>query len=379
MLFMYKAMEKKELIRFAKNSVIGALCKELNNLEYRYLIRKFEIPPNCKVEFNMGDRSQNIKWSSEEEFKDIDVRLFTHYLQTPLTVIGNLIVKKNFKIVSTYENVKFDLIIEFWFNFERPFYTFNILDSENLIIKKYIEQVELNNKKADNISLNDDKALFGGKHHADFFTSIIRKQRSSVNIEFNDGNDFDFLDDLTRCTIDLKSFIGELNLLKPYLTHYLAQPLYNNGKVVYQHFQTFIDERFFSICGLIYELLYNFWDRIGDLLAPFLTPQIQKRNIYFSTVIKGIKSPYSESLNYLWLKNFHDTDYLTLNGIRKEIVHYKNIASKFQEVYSKNIQDERKLIKLQADKEQLIDYFEKQLKLLHIGFEKSMFLIDEIQ
>ena len=68
---------------------------------------------------------------------------------------------------------------------------------------------------------------------------------------------------------------------------------------------------------IVSQKIYNYWDRIGDLIASFFPDKLKTDKVYFSTAIKYIPIEFQESPNYGWLKDFKDTHYKKLNRRRK--------------------------------------------------------------
>lgn len=361
-------MTKEELLRFAKNTVIDTIQYNLGDLYYKYLLRSFNIPEDCIVELKIANKN----WSENFEIIEIDDQYYKNYTTIPLLISGDLLIKKNFEIINTYPNINFKFIVEFWLNFNAGTTSFHILDEDNQKIKNYIFRIENINDQRMNYSINSDQILFNGKNHSCFFTEITRKPRQNRKTI----NDYEILDDITRCSIDIKYLIGELLLLKPYTRNYLSQKVIFYEKPLFQYFPTYIDKRYFLISGLLLELFYNYWDKIGDLLAIYYTPEIPEKKIFFPIVIENITN---ESINFKWLKDFANKEYKDLNGKRKQVVHYKNIESDFIKEYMDNIQNEESLKELQLQKDNMTEFFENHLRLTISGFEKACLFIDEIE
>ena len=131
--------------------------------------------------------------------------------------------------------------------------------------------------------------------------------------------------------------------------------------------------------GLIISLLYNYWDKMGDLLDNCFGVIEPTNNVYFGTVIRKFPTEFNSSSNYIWLKNFKDNEFKELLEKRNEIVHYSALESKFFENYQDNIQDEARIQTLQNNKEGMVEYLQQHNELMFIGFEKAIKLIDEIQ
>jgi hypothetical protein len=127
-----------------------------------------------------------------------------------------------------------------------------------------------------------------------------------------------------------------------------------------------------------YQLIYNFWDRIGDLLDVFFYTGLSDRSIYFKSVIKNIPSEYHKSANHRWLTNICDTELNALHEIRKQIVHYNSLEVKMFYNVVLNSQNTNKLKELFEQKQSFPELFKKHLGLMLTGFERTIRLIDEL-
>ena len=111
------------------------------------------------------------------------------------------------------------------------------------------------------------------------------------------------------------------------------------GKVIFQYFPNFCDKRYLSTCSTILEQFYNFWDKIGDLIAAYFTPALPARRIYFGVVMDNIPKQYHNSSNYQWLASFKKNEYRDLNKQRQEVVHYSSIEIQTIKDYRENFTD----------------------------------------
>lgn len=123
---------------------------------------------------------------------------------------------------------------------------------------------------------------------------------------------------------------------------------------------------------------YNFWDRIGDLLASFFPGLLKPFDISFIKVIEAIPKENQHSENFIWLKKFKETDYSELNKKRKKIVHYINSDTEFKYKHLERISDKESMQALQSERENLADFYKKHLSLTIAGFEKTLLFLDEI-
>ena len=49
------------------------------------------------------------------------------------------------------------------------------------------------------------------------------------------------------------------------------------------------------MCSLLFSLLYNYWDRIGDILALYFLPYMASDKVYFGKVIDKFNCAYTSS------------------------------------------------------------------------------------
>jgi hypothetical protein len=123
--------------------------------------------------------------------------------------------------------------------------------------------------------------------------------------------------------------------------------------------------------GIVFELLYNWWDRLGDLLDNCFGV-IKKGRVYFGKVVDQFPATAQKSPNYKWLKNFKDNQYDLLTSERHDIVHLINVESKYFDRYQNDFRDERKMNALQESKTRIADDLHSQVKLAFEGFEKTV-------
>lgn len=229
------------------------------------------------------------------------------------------------------------------------------------------------------ICLSDwELVKFDGKNALQFVSENCSSVRSRVNSE----GIFDLITDdlISSISQDIKFSLGNIYLYKElgindFLNEQLTTP---QGKTVFTYRQSLGDRRFFFYVSVGFEKLYNFWDRIGDLLCLSLDLDIETRSIYFPTVIKKIEESNFSSENFEFLKNFSEGEYKeVLNRLRKLIVHYRQKDTYFRFEWMKHINDKEAIEKLQQEKDELPELLKKQMKLTIKGFESTILLIKE--
>lgn len=211
-----------------------------------------------------------------------------------------------------------------------------------------------------------------GKHTFTYLVSVLESKKDIANVDYTVYNDIKTL------TADIQYFIALLKIYHPYINNSITEGC--------TYIQNIYDRRYLIYCSIIYEKIYNFWDRIGDLLAKFFITGLNQRRIYFDTVINNFPKEYVSSINYKWLLSFKTDEYSkNLNSKRRFIVHYGQIESEHYNdvMYAitrlNGVEKIQRLNELQTEKDGYVDFFIQQLNLCFTGYEKALLLIEEIK
>jgi len=246
-------------------------------------------------------------------------------------------------------------------------------------IREYQQKLNDIYHKEKLVSLSDwDLVKFNNKNALQFISDNCSVARNKVNSE---GIFDTIVDDLiSSISQDIKFSLGNVYLYKElginnFLNEYITTP---QGETVFTYRQTLGDRRFFFYVSVCFEKLYNFWDRIGDLLSLALDLKIEPKEIYFPKVIKEIEKLNSQSENFKFLKEFSESEYQDiLNRIRKLIVHYRQKDTYFRFEWLKNLGNKEAITKLQEEKDKLPNLLKSQISLTIKGFESAILLIHE--
>lgn len=211
-----------------------------------------------------------------------------------------------------------------------------------------------------------EEYLIDRKHPLTFFTEAIKDIKA-----INPFNWYEFFTEIEFLSKDLKYYTALLFLLRPSINIPSRE-----GKTYYQ---TVEDKRYMSYASILFQIVYNNWDRLGDFLFCFFETGLKKRDVYFSRVINSIPQNYISSNNYQNLKVIYDKYLRSLFIDRKEIVHYVQVSAKMYSgtfIYHHNNQ---KLLELEKEKEGYPEFFKKHLELSLKGFEYSVKLVKELK
>ncbi|WP_396183967.1 hypothetical protein [Flavobacterium sp.] len=243
----------------------------------------------------------------------------------------------------------------FEFNFEKQI--FDVFKHQKLIglsdLEEYFKiQAEMIEKYREKYLSNNDELE----------AEEIEKQNDNLML---------LLSEIKNCNSDLKLFTANLFIFHPNInnpTNEIANILDEKITTYNQNFSDWIYSANVSCC---YEKLYNFWDRIGDVLALYLKIEIKEFQIGFYNVIEKIDQTkrYSTDEDFIFLKNFAKNEFKEFNSKRKKIVHYYQFETEYEyEIIYRSNDNEVKIKDLWDWKNGMPEYFKNHLKLSINGY-----------
>lgn len=368
----FKKEFEENRFQIFKEFIEGKIIQKILNKEPKFLV-DLDAP---SLDFTLTIGSSKFDWSSIDTIELSDVRGFDYKISLRILLDIHL----NFYDTSNrclFEKDKtFRLTCYGFFSSEENKFSYEILTKLEHLLETINHEILDIYKKENLKDIEPNTApQIDGKNTFEFFLDVTRKSRSfKVPI-----NDFSFFDDLVRKTIDIKFLLANMFIHKPFLWDFLSHRFETSGETNFYYYPSYHDLRYMTYCDLLFQTIYNYWDKIGGLLALYFLPDRKERNIYFSSVIDSIPLSYHSSENLLWLKIFRNDQYKKLNEKRRQTVHYNSQSSGFHEQWIKNYTNEEKIAKLQYEIQNLTEYFNEHLNYAIIGFEKTLRLIDEIK
>lgn len=220
----------------------------------------------------------------------------------------------------------------------------------------------------------NDSYKLNGKPFMSRFRDLTANCSSNINPNFNY---YQNIDDLLFNSDEIIYFTAHLFFYKPFINTPLKDAFFTEKGMVYPIFTNLPGKRYDMFVGICFEKIYNYWDRIGDLIASFFPNQF-KGNVYFPITIKELDDKYTKSSNYIWLRNFVDNEYNQFNKQRINIVHYisKSTQQKWDQL--DQVTDYEKSEALTNKILSYPEYFKEMNELCKIGFEKTLNLLKEI-
>jgi|GEM_PF-5597383 len=252
-------------------------------------------------------------------------------------------------------------------------------DSELLnFFQSYSEICDRTAKQYHLLSASEREDLFPNTYFGFYYNKINQNYKNSISGYFSYINTI--MDDAMRCSGDLKFATVNLYIFKPYVTNPVSQAIFHNGKYICRNFpswQTYKYDFYMSVCE---EKIYNFWDRIGDLIyfSLKLDRDIEYKKLYFGTVIDFLSSRaiYDDNEHFAWLKSFKNNEYKILNESRKTVVHYHQKATEYHVLWQSRVDDVDFQQQLYEDKIAKVDYYAHHLLLQSVGFQNLCLFLE---
>lgn len=198
-----------------------------------------------------------------------------------------------------------------------------------------------------------------------FYHKIIDKKN-----RINNFNSVDLIFYIIFISQDIKFLTGLLFLLRPFINI----PSEEGGT----YFQNRYDARYLPFVSLTHQNVYNFWDRIGDLLYFFFDTGLEERKVYFATVMSNFPNEYRSSEYFIQLNDLYEKKIKPLITARTQIVHYKQVETKHYLGNFQNHNNPQIKVDLEKEKKAYPEHFKNHLDYCNTGFEYALKLISEL-
>ena len=205
--------------------------------------------------------------------------------------------------------------------------------------------------------------------------------KSVDKVERHKQSDFDYhkcLDDILFCSDELMFFAGNLYLYLPFINDPIAEAFPIKGGMLYPNNQNIPGKRYNMFADVTYQAVYNYWDKIGDLLASFFPEKFKPKNIYFHSSVSAIYNDYKTIESMKWLNTFRLNEFEELNHKRQQVVHYSTFDTSFKNDHWKNADHFTTINELQMERKFLPEYFKNHINLSLQGFENAIIFIEQL-
>lgn len=219
----------------------------------------------------------------------------------------------------------------------------------------------------------DGKCKIDGKN-------IYSLHRKATHYFAEKNKDFNFnknIDDLILISDEIMYFVANVILYEPFMNDPSRDRIITDGgHVLFRNFQNLYSKRFDLFTDVCIEKIYNYWDRVGDLIAACIETGLKERNVYFTAVIDKIPHKFKSNENFKWLESFRSNEFKNLNEKRINIVHYSSTGTDFRYAHFKSTTNEEEIIKLMEERRNLPNFFKEAIDDTIKGFQNTLdFLI----
>jgi hypothetical protein len=254
------------------------------------------------------------------------------------------------------------------------------------------------------VGINNDYLLPNGKQilmwNGDTISNMhIYEREAKVDLNLYKFKFYKNLDNLLFTSDEIAYFTANAFLYKDRINDPIKdERSYFDDKrqkwiTYYPNFQNLESKRYSMFIAVAYEKIYNYWDRLGDLLwATYFQNDLKEIAVDFSRVVTMIEEKYpsyNSIPSFVWLMNYKNTNYKSLNDIRKNIVHYTSIdiefKSKHLEKFENNDGKQQSVLSNRDEVQKIMDERRGYLAILKTeinytieGFIKVHELIEEI-
>lgn len=208
---------------------------------------------------------------------------------------------------------------------------------------------------------------FNGEDSIQYFLRSIEQKRNIHPYPYSISKihgEFNFI------TQDIKYVTGMLFMLRPYINN----SYHDSG----MYYQTNEDHRYLMFANFGLQSVYNFWDRLGDLLFLFFETGLEHGQVYFGRVINNFPSEWKSRKPYLLLKELYEQEVKKFLEIRHESVHHFQLECKY---YWGNVEYKDDPVKLKELNEEKFSYPEIMSKALDDcikAYQLTLDLINEL-
>lgn len=238
------------------------------------------------------------------------------------------------------------------------------MSSNQTKMKTIIDQYE--NQIAEIIMQKELKALYDNDYVYNNRNILdVLKISKLQNPKMPNFNKFKNCWDIINCNVDFRLHVALLYIYLPYINNPIKEFFKDEDFYSALYFQNIYDKRFSCYASICFEKLYNYLDRVGDLLAynDLKFQRYSESKIYFNTAIDNFKKDklfYGQKY-FDKIVKYRDEEYKIINSNRSQIVHYYHFETQYRFDFTMNSTNKEKINELWAFKSSLPEFFKERL------------------
>lgn len=205
-----------------------------------------------------------------------------------------------------------------------------------------------------------------GSTTATFLSDVLNRKE---NIHPFPYSVFKIHDEFIAISKDIKYVTGILLFLKPYII--------DTEKTNGRYLQNLPDRRYLVYATFGLQSVYNFWDRLGDMLYLLFPTKIKPNDVYFGRVFNQIPENYKCLKAYIDLKDLYE-EMKSLLDLRHNSVHHFQIETLHYWGNTQHYGNDEERNKLNAEKFTYPDKLKRALEVSNKAFVAALNLIDAL-
>jgi len=196
---------------------------------------------------------------------------------------------------------------------------------------------------------------------------ILRKKNAIHPLPYSV---FKLQDEMNFISRDIKYIAGILYFLRPYIV--------DTDEAGGKYIQNLPDRRYVMYANFGYSAIYNFWDRIGDLLHLYFETGLPLKDVYLGRVLNNIKPIHKNNQFYVELNEIYENKLKPFFGDRNDTIHHYQLENRYYWGALENRGNQSELSRLNTEKHSLPEVYKEHLELSFRGFELALRLIDTL-
>lgn len=205
-----------------------------------------------------------------------------------------------------------------------------------------------------------------------FYSSVDRNETKRGLHSFY----FDLFHDLIFCSDEIVYFTAHLYLYRPFINNPIDDVRQFVGQELFPNYQNIPAKRFNMYADVASQKTYNFWDRIGDLIASYFPDKFPpKKPVYFANAVEAIPLNYRDDSNFKWLNDFKKSGYNEMNRMRKSIVHHFTTDTLYLRAQLQNASNREEMERVQKERSGIPEFYQLQNRLTIEGYKRTLELL----
>ncbi|WP_160714803.1 Cthe_2314 family HEPN domain-containing protein [Chitinophaga solisilvae] len=202
-----------------------------------------------------------------------------------------------------------------------------------------------------------------GKSSASIFSDVLFNRANSQTLPYSL---FKLHDEFISISKDIKYITAILFLLRPHIIN----PKENEGK----YLQNLEDRRYLMYTTFGIQAIYNFWDRLGDLLHLYFRTNIRLDKVTFGRMKDLIPDDLKSKTSYLRLIELYD-EQKSIFDLRHDAVHHYQVETQQFWGVIENREDPEKIDRLNKEKEAYPEKMKHALEICNVCFYLALEII----